>query len=135
MMVPVVADPPERSVLARKDTAKREHELELPARLEGAVCDQAVIAGRNAEHLERARHQENRHGRFADADNKHQAAPKVQQDYWQHKRDVAQGKPGHSTRGGIHAPVRAGRDAITRTLQSSIRNVPPTRNRLTGRRQ
>jgi hypothetical protein len=43
VVVPVVTDPPQRPVLARKNATKSEHELELAAGLERSVRQQAVI--------------------------------------------------------------------------------------------
>ena len=49
MVVSMVADPPERSILACKHAKESEDELELAAGLERSVSQQSVITRRYAE--------------------------------------------------------------------------------------
>jgi hypothetical protein len=69
VMVPMMADPPERAVLSGKNAKQSEYELKQSARLEGSVSEQTMIANRDTEHLGRERGKEDEQGRFADASN------------------------------------------------------------------
>jgi hypothetical protein len=51
VMMPVMADPPQRPVLRREHAEQGQHELKDTAGLKRAVCKQPVIAHRDAEHL------------------------------------------------------------------------------------
>src|SRR6185295_10967489 len=60
--------PPERTLLRRCETQEREHELERATRLERAMREVAVIAGRDGEHADRVAADEPQKGRPAPAD-------------------------------------------------------------------
>jgi hypothetical protein len=80
VVMPVMPHPPEGAILAGKNTEEGENELEQPAGLERAVCEQSMIACGDPEDLKRAGDQECRHRWAAQADKKNQSAAQMQQD-------------------------------------------------------
>ena len=92
MMVSVVADPPQRSILGGKHAEESEHELELAAGLERAMRQQAMVPGCYAEELNSAREQKYRQGRPANTRDERTAAPEMKEDQGQHEREMAQRK-------------------------------------------
>ncbi len=60
VVVSMVADPPQRPILAGKNAEESEHELELTAGFEGSMRQQTMITHRYAEELNCAREQKYR---------------------------------------------------------------------------
>ena len=89
VMVSMVADPPQRSVLAGENAEQREYELELPAGLERSVSEQAVVTRRDAEQLHPARDKKCCQSGLTDAGGESEAATEMEQDQREHEREMA----------------------------------------------
>jgi hypothetical protein len=95
VVVSMVRDPPERSVLTGESAEEDEQELERAARLERSVREQAMIAGRDAEELDGAGDDEHHDGDATRADEEHQSTREMQEDERHDKKKVSRGEPSY----------------------------------------
>jgi hypothetical protein len=102
VVMPVMPHPPEGAILAGKNTEESENELEQPAGLERAVCEQSLIACGDPEDLKRAGDQECRHRWAAQADKKNQSAAQMQQDKGCEECNVPRREQTHLIGLGLH---------------------------------
>jgi hypothetical protein len=102
VVMPVMPDPPERSILAGKNPEEGENELEQPAGLERSVCEQSMIACGDAEDLKRAGDQECRQSHAAPAYENDHSAAQMHQDKRRHECNVPGRERTHSVGLGRH---------------------------------
>ena len=93
VVMSMVRDPPQGSVLTGESAEQDEQELERPARLERSVREQAVIASRDAEELHGARDDEHHGCDATHADEKRQPAREMQQDQRDDEEKVPRREP------------------------------------------
>src|SRR5256885_1719474 len=92
VMMPVMADPPQRSVLRGENAEHREEKLKKPAGPKRPMGKQAMEPGGDAENLQQSGDGKSGDRRFTDADNEHQRAGGVQNDQRCEKSDVPKRK-------------------------------------------
>ncbi len=93
MVVAMMADPPQRAILASEHAERRQEELKCPTRLKRAMRQQAMVTRRNAEYLQDAGGDEYRQRYRACSDDGDQPARQMQQYEGYDKGDMARRKP------------------------------------------